>query len=111
MRPSKLSLNFRWLSLRALPTISETIAVVFGLLIIAHGSQECYVDRSHSELESIEMQIKVMTKNTENLHNTKERNEPQITLVTRLLGIEMSITVWCCGDRITLSISKLIIWG
>ena len=59
-----------------LPTISayfETVAVVLGLIIIAHESQEYYVDKSHSELESFEMQTKVLTKTIENLHNTKER--------------------------------------
>lgn len=52
------------------PSISthlETIAVVLCVIVIAHEPQKSYVYWSRTELESFEMQAKVLTIATENL--------------------------------------------
>ena len=45
----------------------QAVTVVFSFDIIPHKAQECYVNRSHAELEHLKMQAKILSETTKNL--------------------------------------------
>lgn len=49
----------------------QTVAEIFCLIVIAHETQKCHVDRCHSQLESFEVQTEVLPKAVEDLHSER----------------------------------------
>ena len=59
-----------------LPTIGpnlKAVGIIPSVILISHEPQKCHVHRSHSQLEGLKMQTKVLPKTVEDLERGKLR--------------------------------------